>query len=131
MITVNEAVLLSGLVQITFAVMLGWPVLAFRFGWKSVGPFKHAHRLLQAHIDNIMMAMLQIALAAAVPGIGMLAGVLLLIGSWVNPQLFLMAATVEGGRNQSKSTKPLAYFSFSTLTIAYPLILWGKVIEFF
>lgn len=131
MTSVNETVLLSGLVQITFAVFLGWPVLAFRFGWKVVGPFKHAHRLLQAHIDNIMMAMLQIALSAAVSRINILAGTLLLIGSWINPQLFLMAAMTEGGINKSRSTKPLAYFSFSTLTIAYPLILWGKILEFF
>lgn len=131
MITVNDAVLLSGLVQITFAVMLGWPVLSFRSGAKSVGPFKNAHRLLQAHIDNIMMAMLQIALAAAVPGMNWFAAVLLMTGSWINPQLFLKAATVQGATTQIVTTKPLAYFSFSTLTVAYPLILWGKIGELF
>lgn len=130
MTTVNDAVLLSGLAQITFAVLLGWPVLAFRSGQKSVGPFKNAHRLLQAHIDNIMMAMLQIALAAAVHSIGWLAAALLVTGSWINPQLFLVAATVTGGRVKSVTTKPLAYFSFAMLTVAYPLILWGKLAEY-
>lgn len=132
MTTTNDVLLLSGLVQITFAVLLGWPVLAFRSGWTSVGPFENAHRLLQAHIDNIMMAMLQIAIAASVSGIGWLPAALLIIGSWINPQLFLLAATVKGGRRESvTTTKPLAYFSFSTLTLAYPLILWGKLAEYF
>jgi hypothetical protein len=119
----KSVLITSGLIQITFAVMLGWVVTALFAGVKRVGPLRHAKRVLQCHIDNILMSLLQFAIAAVHPAIPVLAGWLLVTGSWVNAQLFLVQATKADGVVKSPVFNAVAVLSFSTLTIAYPWLL--------
>ncbi len=67
----------SGLIQITFAVALGWVITFMYATGRPLGPFKDAKRVLQCHIDNILMALRPFAIAAAHPAIPEAAGRLL------------------------------------------------------
>jgi len=116
----------SGFIQITVAVMQGWIITAMYGGMKRFGPLKNSKRVLQCHIDNIMMSLLQFAIAAVHPAIPTGAGWLIVIGSWVNAQLFLVHAISEQGYVKNRALSIVTLLSFSTLTIAYPwlLIAW-------
>ncbi|HMM13986.1 MAG: hypothetical protein WBG82_08750 [Parvibaculum sp.] len=116
----------SGFIQICVAVLQGWIITAMYGGMKRFGPLKNSKRVLQCHIDNIMMSLLQFAIAAVHPAIPTVAGWLIVIGSWLNAQLFLIHAVSEKGYVKSRALSVLTFFSFSTLTIAYPwlLIAW-------
>lgn len=116
----------SGFIQICVAVLQGWVITAMYGGMKRFGPLKNSKRVLQCHIDNIMMSLLQFAIAAVHPAIPTVAGWLIVIGSWLNAQLFLIHAVSEKGYVKSRALSVLTFFSFSTLTIAYPwlLIAW-------
>ncbi|MDR3500796.1 MAG: hypothetical protein P4L72_16395 [Parvibaculum sp.] len=122
----KSVLITSGLIQISFAVMQGWVISAMYSGMKRFGPLKNAKRVLQCHIDNILMSLLQFAIAAVHPAIPTMAGWLLVIGSWVNAQLFLVHATSAEGYVKSRAVSVVTLLSFSTLTIAYPwlLIAW-------
>lgn len=115
----------SGFVQITVAVLLGWVIAAFRLGAVRVGPLRNAKRVLQCHIDDIMMGLLQFAVAVVHPAIPPVAGWLLLIGSWTNAQLFLVHAFAENGFVRSRVLTVITFASFATLTVAYPWLLWA------
>ena len=125
----KSSLITSGLIQITFAVMQGWIIAAMYSGVKRFGPLKNAKRVLQCHIDNILMSLLQFAIAAVHPAIPEGAGWLLVIGSWVNAQLFLVHATSEAGYVRHRAVSIVTFASFLTLTIAYPwlLIAWLRL----
>ena len=119
----NDILITSGFIQMILAVGLGWVMTGFYKGTGRSGPFRSAKRVLQGHIDNILMALLQFGIAAVHPEVPVGAGVLLLIGSWVNPQLFLIIATYEDEAAAAKKLRHLTTTSFMTLTIAYPWLL--------
>lgn len=119
----------SGLFQITLAVMQGWIITAMYSGMVPFGPLKNSKRVLQCHIDNIMMSLLQFAIAVVHPAIPEGAGWLLIIGSWVNAQLFLVHATSDKGYVKHRAVSLVTFASFGTLTVAYPwlLIAWLRL----
>lgn len=119
----RDILITSGLIQMTLAVSLGWVMTGFYKGTGRSGPFKSAKRVLQCHIDNILMALLQFAIAAIHPDIPLGAGILLVIGSWTNAQLFLVIALYEDERVAAKKLRHVTTASFMTLTIAYPWLL--------
>jgi hypothetical protein len=82
----------SGMLQATFGVLLGWVMASFAGGRATVGPFRSQKRVLQCHLDNLFMGALQLGVAAVHPGVPRAAACLLVAGSWVNPQLFMMQA---------------------------------------
>lgn len=130
----------SGLLQLTVGVWLGWAVLAFVGGRTKVGPLVARRPTLQCHLDNIMMGGLQLAVAGAVSELPAVPVLLLLFGSWVNPQLFLAMAIGFSPLAQAASASPasdapgaarprsglrrvtpaIRWASFSALTLAYP-----------
>lgn len=122
----KDALITSGLAEVSFAVMLGWPLNAFRNGRTKVGPIHSGKRLLQAHLDYIFMSMLQFGIAAVHPAIPTAAGILLIVGSWINPTLFLLGGILPPEEQRKPHSIALTYASFMTLTIAYPwlLIAW-------
>jgi hydroxylaminobenzene mutase len=89
---VRDLLVGSGLVQLTFGVWLGWAVLGFAGGRASVGPFRARGATLQCHLDNLMMGGLQLAVAGALTDHPEVPTLLIVFGSWVNPQLFLAMA---------------------------------------
>ena len=117
----QETLITSGLAQVTFAVLLGWPLAGLYAGMERVGLLVNMKRVLQAHLDNIFMGMLQMVIASVFPGLPVVAGWLLLVGSWCNPQLFLYQATAGKRSHELPGARPLALASFSVLTVAY---LW-------
>lgn len=109
----NDILITSGFIQMIWAVSLGWVMTGFYKGTGKVGPFASSKRVLQAHIDNIMMALLQFAIAAVHPEVPVIAGLLLLFGSWVNPQLFLIIATFSDPAKGARGLRHLTTFSFA------------------
>lgn len=82
----------SGMVQATFGVLLGWAMAGFADGRATLGPLRSRKRVLQCHLDNLFMGALQLGVAAVHPAIPEGAAWCLVVGSWVNPQLFLWQA---------------------------------------
>ena len=119
----QDTLITSALFEITLAVLLGWPLTMFLLGRDRVGPIHSAKRLLQAHLDYVFMALLQFAIAAVHPAIPTAAGVLLIIGSWMNPTLFIIAGSLPEGALQKPALMALTFGSFLTLTVAYPWLL--------
>jgi hypothetical protein len=84
----------SGLVELALGALFGWaivarlerPELLTRLGIKS------PRRLMQAHLDYVMMGLIAIAVGLALPDLAGWAKALLLVGTWVNPSLFLPLA---------------------------------------
>lgn len=79
-----------GLCEIAFAALLGWaliarlekPELLTRAGVKS------PRRILQCHLDQIMMGLILIAVSVVVPDLPTAIKVPLVFGTIVNPLLF-------------------------------------------
>lgn len=143
----RDALITSALLQLTLGVWLGWVVLGFAGGRLRVGPFVARRATLQCHLDNIMMGGLQLGVAAAVADLPKGAVVLLLFGSWVNPQLFLATAIgFSGGTTYGEATPPEAgttasprsplrmltravrFASFGALSIAYPWLALAHIL---
>jgi hypothetical protein len=121
----KNTLITSALAELTLAVFLGWPLQRFRSGRTRVGPFHSMKRLLQAHLDYVFMALLQLAVAAAHPAIPPIAGWLLVVGSWTNPSLFLLGGILPPERERDASSIAFTMASFALLTVAYPWLLYA------
>ena len=119
----GQLMLTSGIVQLTFGVLLGWAVLAVHVRGTPVGPIRNAKKILQCHIDNLMMGGIQIALGAAFQSAALAPSLLVIAGSWLNPQLFLIHAMFGPGDALPKWQRALAIVSFVTITLGYLLFL--------
>ncbi len=93
--------------------MQGWIITAMYSGMTPFGPLKNSKRVLQCHIDNIMMSLLQFAIATVLPVIPVGAGWLLIIGSWVNAQIFLVHAMSEKGYMKHRAVSLVTFASFA------------------
>ena len=109
----------SGLTQLTFGVLLGWPLALFHAGLSRVGPFVSMKRVLQSHIDNIMMGIIQLAISLVAPADAAVPVVLILIGAWVNPQIFLLQACLPGPKQLGKPIRAISTVSFIVTTIGF------------
>lgn len=121
----KDILITSGFIQISLAVMLGWVLVMLYTGKEAVGPFRHAKRVLQGHIDYILMALLQFAIAAIHPAIPEIAGWLVVVGSWTNASLFLVLASLKDPKAMPKWFTNVSTLSFLTLTIGYPWLLYA------
>jgi hypothetical protein len=104
----------AGLVELAVGAMFGWlvvlrleaaPLLA-RVGVTS------PRRILQAHIDYLMMGLILIAVGLALPALPALNKAALLFGTAVNPTLFLPLAFRE------EWSKHIAYRAVSVASFA-------------
>jgi hypothetical protein len=120
----KEILITSALAELTFAVLLGWPLNMFRSGARSAGPFRNMKRLLQAHLDYVFMSFAQMGIASVHPAIPPIAGWLLVVGSWTNPTLFLLGSMLPD-QQRSASSAVLTTASFAVLTVAYPWLLYA------
>lgn len=111
----NKAIITSALAQAAFGVALGWPLSLTRLETKLLSAMGQK-RLLQCHLDNLFMAALKLGVAVAVPDIPRPIGLALLIGSWVNPQLFLLQMF---GAEDKKKLSVIAVPSFIAVTYAW------------
>jgi hypothetical protein len=117
----------SGFAQLLLAVLLGWPIFLHRGSPRLQGVFKRRDRLLQSHIDDIFMGLLQIVLAAHVARGGPLLAGLFLFGSWVNAQIFMLLSLTGDTCAQRGWFRLVTIFSFVSLTLAY---IWLFALQF-
>lgn len=109
----------SGTGQLAFAVLQGWPIAMHGDGGLARRVFPDRKRLLQSHIDNLMMGTLQLALAAGtLPFTNWILG-LILAGAWLNPQFFLLMAIQGDKFRGGKALRAVTVASFAALTIAF------------
>jgi hypothetical protein len=88
----------AGAVELALGALSGWvvtlsvdkPEVLRRAGVRAMG------RIRQAHLDYIIMGVILIAVGLAAPGLPRLWQVLLVVGAWVNPTLFLPLAWRPG-----------------------------------
>ncbi|MBI5107024.1 MAG: hypothetical protein HZB46_18935 [Solirubrobacterales bacterium] len=91
-----------GLCELALGALLGWvvtlrierPQLLARAGVAS------PRRILQAHLDYIMMGLILVAVGLALPGLQTWIAVPLVFGTLVNPTLFLPLAFDEGWKDR-------------------------------
>ncbi|TDZ80477.1 hypothetical protein [Mycobacteroides salmoniphilum] len=86
-----------GLIELAFGAMMGWMVAANFLApqvLKRIG-VTNGRRLLQAHLDYIMMGILLIAVGLAVPGMPGWLATVVVFGALLNPTLFLPMAFKE------------------------------------
>jgi hypothetical protein len=84
----------AGVLQLASAALLGWLIALDRADpqrTKALG-IKVPRRLMQIHIDQVMMGVILLGIASAFPDIPDVIGIALLIGTTVNPLLFLPLA---------------------------------------
>lgn len=110
---------LSGTGQLALAVLQGWPIAMHGGGGWASRAFPDRKRLLQSHIDNLMMGTIQLALAAGSLHFTDWILALILAGSWLNPQFFLLMAVQGQKFRGGKAIRTLNAASFGALTIGY------------
>lgn len=109
----------TGLVLLAVGALSGWAVMlkiAFPDVLKRAG-ITSPRRLLQAHIDSIVMGVILIAVGTALPDLATWNRVLLIIGTVVNPALFLPLAWKESIAD-TLSYRVVTVLSFSAMSIA-------------
>ena len=86
-----------GLFELAFGALLGWAVAGNLLApevMKRVG-IVSPRRIMQAHLDYIMMGVILIAVGLAVPQLATWIAVLVVLGTLLNPTLFLPMAFNE------------------------------------
>jgi hydroxylaminobenzene mutase len=83
-----------GLVELALGAVLGWAVAAsmIRPAWVERVGVRKPRRILQAHLDYVIMGIILIAVGLAVPGMPVWLVVVIVVGTWVNPTLFVPLA---------------------------------------
>ena len=83
-----------GLFELAFGALLGWAIagnLAAPHLIKRIG-IVSPRRLMQAHLDYIMMGLILIAVGLALPALATWNVALVIVGTLLNPTLFLPLA---------------------------------------
>ncbi|MEH3133316.1 MAG: hypothetical protein PGN27_25455 [Mycolicibacterium neoaurum] len=86
-----------GLFELAFGALLGWAVagnLLAPEAMKRLG-IVSPRRIMQAHLDYIMMGVILIAVGLAVPQLAAWVATLVVLGTLLNPTLFLPMAFNE------------------------------------
>ncbi len=125
----KDLLITSALCEITLAVYMGLLLVYYVLKGPAASKgflFLHSKaRILQAHIDYILMALLQLAIASVHTNLPTYAVYLLIFGSWGNPTTFLVyALTPQHTHKKLIQTVPSS-FSLISLLIAYPWILYA------
>jgi hydroxylaminobenzene mutase len=110
----------AGSVELAVGALLGWVVwMALDTRWlKKIG-VRSPRRILQAHLDLIIMGILLIAVGTAGPDFPSPWSVILVIGAWTNALLFLPAAWYD--------TKPKDLKANLAQTVSFTLVSVGTV----
>ena len=115
-----------GLAELAIAALLGWAMVirAEKPEWlKKIGLIQ-PHRILQIHLDYVMMGLISIAVGLAVPDIPDLAAALLIFGTVMNPFLFVPLA-FSSGVDKRLWYRALSVTSFLAMSIS---LVWAAII---
>ncbi|MBK5231818.1 MAG: hypothetical protein JJE13_02400 [Thermoleophilia bacterium] len=115
-----------GLVELAVAALLGWAMVVReeKPEWlKKIGMVQ-PHRILQIHLDYVMMGLISVAVGLAIPDIPDLAAALLIFGTVMNPLLFIPPA-FSAGVDKRLWYRALSVTSFLAMSVA---LVWAAVI---
>ena len=114
-----------GLIQLAIAALLGWAMVVRteKPEWlKKIGVVQ-PHRVLQVHLDYVMMGLISIAVGFAVPDISNLNAYLLVFATFMNPFLFVpLAFSKEVDKKLWYRT--VTVLSFVAMTVA---LIWAAI----
>jgi hypothetical protein len=115
-----------GLIELAIAALLGWAVVirSEKPEWLRRAGVVQPHRVLQIHLDFIMMGLIAIAVGVVLPGIPKAAAWLLVFGTLVNPLLFLPLAFSTGAETRPWY-RALAILSFLAISVA---LVWAALL---
>lgn len=102
----------AGLVELAVGALLGWAVVLATTNpdaLRRIG-IVHTRRVLQIHLDFIVMGLILVAVGLARPDTALWLALVLLAGTVVNPLLFLPLAVNE------RASESLAYRAVSALS---------------
>jgi hypothetical protein len=124
---VSGALVDVGMTSLALGAVAGWPVslLVQSPGTARRLRIVEPRRLLQVHIDWIVMGVVLIAVGVAVPSVAGWTQVALLVGAVGNPLLFLPMAFAGSRLQQRWSFRLAAAASFSALSGSLVVIAWG------
>lgn len=115
-----------GLIELAIAALLGWAVVirSEKPDWIQRIGVVQPHRILQIHLDYIMMGLIAIGVGLVLPDIPQLAAYLLAFGTFVNPLLFVpLAFSKEADRKLSY--RLISVTSFTAISVA---LVWAAIL---
>ncbi|MFT3662462.1 MAG: hypothetical protein QM809_14075 [Gordonia sp. (in: high G+C Gram-positive bacteria)] len=112
-----SAVSLAGFWLLAGGALLGWPLALSRIDPKALRRIgiRYPKRILQMHIDFLMMGILAIAVGVALPDLPAWAAVPLVVGAVVNPILFLPLA-IRASFEESTIYRAVSVASFTAMS---------------
>ena len=114
-----------GLIELAIAALLGWAMVirSERPDWlKRIGVIQ-PHRVLQVHLDYVMMGLISIAVGLALPDIPDAAAYLLVFGTVINPFLSVPLAFSKGV-DRKLWYRSLSVVSFLAMSVA---LVWAAI----
>ena len=87
----HDVLLAAGVLSLASAALLGWLIALHRASPDTITKLgiKAPHRLMQLHLDQVMMGLILLAVATAFPGIPDWIAIPLLVGTILNPLGFV------------------------------------------
>jgi hypothetical protein len=123
----SSALVTVGITSLALGAVAGWPVslLVQSPGTARRLRIVEPRRLLQVHIDWIVMGVVLIAVGLAVPDVAGWVQSALLVGAVANPLLFLPMAFAGSRLQQRWPFRVAAAASFAALSGSLVVIAWG------
>ena len=112
----------SGMAQLALGVILGWPIFFHRKSQIIHRFIPNRERLLQSHLDDILMGVLQIILSAKIGNAGPFVACFMIFGSWTNAQIFLLLSVTDNTCANRIWFRFLTFASFTALSIVYVVL---------
>jgi len=115
-----------GLIELAIAALLGWAVVvrSEKPEWIQRIGIVQPHRILQIHLDYIMMGLIAIAVGVVLPDIPKPAAWLLAFGTFVNPFLFVPLAFSKNA-DGNLLYRLVSVISFGAISVA---LVWAAIL---
>ena len=115
-----------GLIELAIAALLGWAVVirSEKPEWIERIGIVQPHRILQIHLDYIMMGLIAIGVGVVLPDIPETAAYLLAFGTFVNPLLFVPLAFSKEADGKLWY-RVITVTSFAAISVA---LVWAAIL---
>lgn len=116
----RDTLLLIGVLELAAAALLGWAIALQRTQPETVARLgvRAPHRLMQLHLDFVMMGVILIAVATAFPDLPDWTALALAVGTITNPLLFLPLAFAPK-LDQRLGFRIVTVASFAVATVGF------------
>ena len=118
-----------GLAELAVGGIAGWAVVvSMESQWLERIGVRAPRRILQAHLDFILMGLILVAVGLALPSLPSWIAVVLAIGTWVNPLLFVPLAfdpAIRGWRSY-RSVSAASFLCVSGGLVAVLVVALGR-----